>query len=130
MAQSGSPSEDAKEQTKKVARKASPWIDRLARMGYVAKGVVYVVIGFLALREALGIGGETTGPSSAFRSIGSQPFGGIMVALLSACLACFALWRWSACGGRLRHPPARRLSRERRYSRLPRLYRGAVYPGC
>ncbi len=93
MAQSGSPGEDANEQTKKVARKASPWIDRLARMGYVAKGVVYVVIGFLALREALGIGGETTGPSSAFRSIGSQPFGGIMVALLAAGLACYALWK-------------------------------------
>jgi hypothetical protein len=93
VAQSGSPGEDAKEQTKKVARKASPWIDRLARMGYVAKGVVYVVIGFLALREALGIGGETTGPSSAFRSIGSQPFGGIMVALLAAGLACYALWK-------------------------------------
>jgi hypothetical protein len=93
VAQSGSPGEDAKEQTKKVARKASPWIDRLARMGYVAKGVVYVVIGFLALREALGIGGETTGLSSAFRSIGSQPFGGIMVALLAAGLACYALWK-------------------------------------
>jgi hypothetical protein len=93
VAQSGSPSEDAKEQTKKVARKASPWIDRLARMVYVAKGVVYVVIGFLALREALGIGGETTGPSSAFRSIGSQPFGGIMVALLAAGLAYYALWK-------------------------------------
>jgi hypothetical protein len=93
VAQSGSPGEDAKEQTKKVARKASPWIDRLARMGYVTKGVVYVVIGFLALREALGIGGETTGPSSAFRSIGSQPFGGIIVALLAVGLACYALWK-------------------------------------
>ena len=93
MAQSGSPGEDAKEQIEKVARKASPWIDRLARMGYVAKGVVYVVIGSLALREALGFGGETTGPSSTFRSIGLQPFGSIMVALLAAGLACYALWK-------------------------------------
>ncbi|MDQ3589812.1 MAG: DUF1206 domain-containing protein [Actinomycetota bacterium] len=93
MAQSGSPGEDAKEQIEKVARKASPWIDRLARMGYVTKGVVYVVIGSLALREALGFGGETTGPSSAFRSIGSQPFGSIMVALLAGGLACYALWK-------------------------------------
>ena len=93
MAQSGSPGEDAKEQIEKAARKASPWIDRLARMGYVAKGVVYVVIGSLALREALGFGGETTGPSSAFRSIGSQPFGSIMVALLAGGLACYALWK-------------------------------------
>jgi Domain of Unknown Function (DUF1206) len=68
----------------RVARKASPWIERLARVGYVAKGALYVVIGFLALREALGLGGETSGPSSAIRSIGSQPFGSLMVALLAA----------------------------------------------
>jgi hypothetical protein len=68
----------------RVARKASPWIERLARVGYVAKGALYVVIGFLALREALGLGRETTGPSSAFRSIGSQPFGSLMVALLAS----------------------------------------------
>jgi hypothetical protein len=77
----------------RVARKASPWIERLARVGYVAKGALYVVIGFLALREALGLGGETTGPSSAFRSIGSQPFGSLMVALLAAGLAGYALWK-------------------------------------
>jgi len=37
----------------RAAKKASPWIEGLARIGYVAKGAVYVVIGFLALREAL-----------------------------------------------------------------------------
>jgi hypothetical protein len=52
-----------------------------------------VVIGFLALREALGIGGATTGPSSTFRSIGSQPFGSIMVTVLAVGLACYALWK-------------------------------------
>jgi hypothetical protein len=77
----------------RAARKASPWIERLARVGYVAKGAVYVVVGFLALREALGLGGETTGPSSAFRSIGSQPFGSLMVTLLAAGLAGYALWK-------------------------------------
>src|SRR3712207_1047189 len=59
----------------------------------MAKGAVYVVIGFLALREALGIGGETTGPSSAFRSIGYQPFGSIVVALLATGLAGYAVWK-------------------------------------
>ena len=83
----------ARRHAERAARKASPWIGRLARIGYVAKGVVYVVIGFLALREALGIGGETTGPSSAFRSIGSQLFGCVLVAILSAGLACYALWK-------------------------------------
>jgi hypothetical protein len=37
-----------------TAWQASPWLGRLARLGYLAKGAVYVAIGFLALREALG----------------------------------------------------------------------------
>jgi hypothetical protein len=93
LVHSESPKEEARRHAGRAAREASPWIERLARIGYVAKGVVYVVIGSLALREALGIGGETTGPSSAFRSIGSQPFGGVMVALLAAGLAGYALWK-------------------------------------
>ena len=87
------PKEEARGHAERAARKASPWIERLARMGYVAKGAVYVVIGFSALREALGIGGETTGPSSAMKSIGSQPFGRIMLALLAVGLAGYALWK-------------------------------------
>ena len=93
MAHSEPPQDRTRRHAERAAREASPWIESLARMGYVAKGVVYVVIGSLALREALGLGGETTGPSSAFRSIGSQPFGSIMVALLAAGLACYALWK-------------------------------------
>ncbi len=88
MARNGSSVEQPAE---RAAGKASPWIDGLARIGYMAKGAVYVVIGFLALREALGFGGETTGPSSAFRSIGSQPLGSIVVALLAAGLAGYAV---------------------------------------
>jgi len=59
----------------------------------VAKGVVYVAIGFLALREALGVGGKTADPSGAMASIGSQPLGGVVLALLAAGLACYALWK-------------------------------------
>jgi hypothetical protein len=76
-----------------AGRHAGPWVERLARLGYVAKGVVYVVIGFLALREALGAGGRATDPSGAIHSIGTQPFGAIMLALLAAGLACYALWK-------------------------------------
>jgi hypothetical protein len=36
LAQSGSPGEDAKEQTKMVARKASPWLVWFVRAGYAA----------------------------------------------------------------------------------------------
>lgn len=94
MARNQSRAEEVKDETERAARRASPWVGRLARLGYVAKGVVYLVIGFLALREALGAGGETTDPSGAMQSIGKQPLGGVMLALLAAGLACYALWKF------------------------------------
>jgi hypothetical protein len=45
-------------------------VERLARLGYVAKGVVYSAIGFLALREALDIGAKIADPSGVMHSIG------------------------------------------------------------
>jgi uncharacterized protein DUF1206 len=65
-----------------AVRHSSPWVGKLARLGYLAKGFVYLAIGFLALREALGVGGRTTDPSGAMKSIGSQAFGGVMLVLL------------------------------------------------
>jgi len=93
LAQNEVQREEVREHAERATRHASPWLGRLARLGYVAKGVVYLVIGFLALREALGAGGKTTDPSGAMRSIGSQPFGGVMLALLAVGLACYALWK-------------------------------------
>jgi hypothetical protein len=76
-----------------AARQAGPWVERVARLGYIAKGVIYAVIGFLALREAVRAGGRSTDPSGAIHSIGTQPFGGVMLALLAVGLACYALWK-------------------------------------
>ena len=64
MAQKNPSFEEAKRDTERLAR---PWVDRIARVGYVAKGVVYATIGVLALREDLGYGGATTGPIGAMR---------------------------------------------------------------
>ena len=93
MAQNELQREEVREHADRATRHASPWLGRLARLGYVAKGVVYLVIGFLALREALGAGGKTADPGGAMKSIGSQPFGGVMLTLLAIDLACYALWK-------------------------------------
>ncbi len=93
MAQDGFREEEVREHAERAARRAGPWVGRLARLGYLAKGVVYLAIGFLALREALGVGGKTTDPTGAMASIGAQPFGGVMLVLLAAGLACYALWK-------------------------------------
>jgi hypothetical protein len=85
--------EEVRDKGEQAARQAGPWVERLARVGYIAKGVIYAVIGFLALREAVGAGGRSTDPSGAIHSIGTQPFGGVMLALLAVGLACYALWK-------------------------------------
>jgi Domain of Unknown Function (DUF1206) len=68
-------------------------VGRVARLGYLAKGVVYAAIGFLSLREALGLGGRTTDPTGVMQMMATQPFGGAMLALLAAGLCCYALWK-------------------------------------
>jgi len=49
--------EEVRDKGEQVAKQAGPWVERLARLGYIAKGVIYAMIGFLAFREAVGAGG-------------------------------------------------------------------------
>lgn len=76
------------------AAHAAPWVERLARFGYAAKGVVYIMIGFLALQLAFGQGGEATGPEGALDIIGRQPFGRTLLAIMAVGLLGYALWRF------------------------------------
>lgn len=85
--------EAARQQADAAARKASPWVDVIARAGYVAKGTVYAAVGVLAGRAAFGAGGKTTGTGGAVESIGSQPFGKLLLALLALGLVGYALWK-------------------------------------
>jgi hypothetical protein len=62
----------------------------------VAKGVVYATIGVLAMQESLGLGGTTTDPSGAVRSmgtIGSQSVGNVLIVALAIGLLGYALWK-------------------------------------
>ncbi len=76
-------------------REAIDWVVWLGRFGYAAKGVVYVVIGALAVQVAIGSGGETTGPSGALNSIARQSYGQILLILVAVGLFGYALWRLS-----------------------------------
>jgi hypothetical protein len=93
VAQKNLSSEKVKQDAEKAARKVRPWVGWVARTGYVAKGVIYVTIGLLAMQEALGAGGRPPGPNGAMRSIESQPFGRSMLALLALGLVGYALWK-------------------------------------
>jgi hypothetical protein len=71
----------------------SPWVERLARMGLVAKGVVYAVVAILAVKVALGGRQESPDRHGALRTIADQPFGKGLLILLAIGLAGYALWR-------------------------------------
>ena len=59
-----------------------------ARLGYVARGVVYALIGVLALD------GSARGADAAMATITQQPFGKFLMGLLVAGLIAYALWRF------------------------------------
>jgi hypothetical protein len=65
----------------------------LAKMGYIARGTVYLVIGGLAVLAAIGEGGETTDSKGAIVEIMQQPFGTFLLALLVIGLFGFVVWR-------------------------------------
>jgi hypothetical protein len=96
VARRGRQIEQTRRRADRTARLASPWIDGIARAGYVAKGVVYATIGVLAMQESLGLGGTTTDPSGAVRSmgtIGSQSVGNVLIVALAIGLLGYALWK-------------------------------------
>jgi hypothetical protein len=65
----------------------------LARAGLVARGVVYAVIGILALKLALGDGGKAINQQGALRTIADRPFGKTLLVVVAVGLAGYALWR-------------------------------------
>lgn len=73
---------------------AHPWFARLARSGYVAKGIIYFIIGLLAAQVALGIGGRMTDNEGALETIVTQPFGKFLLAIVMLGMIGYALWRF------------------------------------
>lgn len=70
------------------------WVERLARFGYLAKGIVYAIVGILAVQAALGTGGKTTNAKGALGAIAAQPFGKFLLVLLVIGLIGYVVWRF------------------------------------
>lgn len=69
-------------------------MEGLARFGYAAKGIVYMVVGVLATMAAAGAGGGTTDTKGALQEIETKPFGKIALGLVAFGLIGYVLWRW------------------------------------
>ena len=85
------PVRKAEAKGERVAR--SDQFEWLARAGLVARGVVYGVVGLLAVKLALGDGGKTTDQQGALQTIAKQPFGKLLLILVAIGLFGYALWR-------------------------------------
>ena len=71
---------------------SSKWVTMLARLGYAIKGVVYLIIGILAVQLAIGIGGKATDQRGAIQAISALPFGKFLLIIVTIGLVGFALW--------------------------------------
>ncbi len=87
--------ERGKEKIDRMAEDARGWIVPLARFGYAAKGVVYVIIGVIAAMAAYhGGSGDVTGSRGALETILRQPFGQILLGIVTIGLIGHAIWRF------------------------------------
>jgi hypothetical protein len=68
-------------------------MEMMARLGYGARGTVYLLVGALAVLAAIGRGGGMGGSKSALAYLMEQPFGWVLVGVLALGLLFFGAWR-------------------------------------
>ena len=84
----------SKTNVERVAKKAaySPVMEALTRVGYGARGLIYAMMGVLALDVVLGKGGSLATQQGAIEAIGKQPAGLVLLWVVLLGLVSYALW--------------------------------------
>jgi hypothetical protein len=79
------------------ARRASdsPAARALARAGLTARGVIYILIGWVAILVALGQSSRQADQQGALQLLARQPYGLVSLWLIGIGFAAYALWRLS-----------------------------------
>ena len=93
----GAETQGTLDQAEQAVRSAvrNPWVERLARFGYAARGVVYALIGLLAIQAAFGGRGaieQQATPEGALQRIAEQSR--LLLVLVAIGLIGYALWRF------------------------------------
>lgn len=73
------------------------WVKNFARIGLIAKGIVYCLVGALAFMAAFEIGGrseQSAGKTGVFRFIMDQPYGKVLLGIVALGMLCYTLWRF------------------------------------
>ena len=100
----------------------TPGFEWLARCGFAARGVIYGIIGLLAIKLALGHGGKTINQQGALRTIAHQPFGKVLLIMVAIGLGGYSLWRLVRAA--LGHGPE---GSDKGFERVAALGSGIVY---
>jgi hypothetical protein len=115
----------AKDSAELHARQAanSEWLDRAARLGFLAKGLVYALIGVLAFQVAMG-DQQRTDQKGALQAIAAKPGGSVVLWLMVLGFLAYAGWRFSeAAFGRRDETD----EKKRTAKRLGSAFNGAIY---
>ncbi len=75
-----------------AAHDVAGWIPMIARVGYAAKGVVYLLIGYIAVRAAMAAG-QAQGASGALASLRDESGGRTLLLVIAIGLLCHVAWR-------------------------------------
>lgn len=75
------------------AQTRRPWFRTMARAGMAARGIIFLIIGLLAIAVATDNGGTTTDQRGALAVVADRPFGNALLVALAVGLACYSLWR-------------------------------------
>jgi hypothetical protein len=70
-----------------------------ARVGYVARGIVFMILAYFTALAALDAHAHPVDSKDALRTLLAQPLGGFLLFSVAAGLMCFALWREAQCFG-------------------------------
>lgn len=90
--------------SRKVRAAASrPWVGRLVRLGYLSKGLIYGLMGVLALRVAAGMRGRLTDPSGILIGLLRQPFGAAMLTIIGIGILAYAAYYIAEALADLKH---------------------------
>ena len=71
------------------------WLNALARVGLVAKGVSYALVGVLAIKLAADSGGKATSRQGAMHTLAQHSFGKFVLVVLAFGFAAYAIWRFA-----------------------------------